>query len=209
MSKVLSNYIASLPKEIITKAQLLQILVNKIEGITFYDIAHLEGDFGIFKITDTLFFIESRWLKYNSQYLIETAYENMIIIFSPTFSKNGEFVHRTINIYNSIENTIWDIYSTQEESIDEPIVDFSIVGEEPDDTIENLIQSQGKIGEYLRLAGDYTDLMSFFKKLLSLSPIILPAPIPDFEGKIDEAFTYGLQEGVSGIQFIDIEPEVI
>jgi len=207
MSQIIYEYIDSLPKERISRNNLTDILRNKINGFRLSEMINLRGSLDIFKITDTLFYTESQGESYIFQNFTETAYENMIVTFNLIFSPMGYLTNTTINIYKLIDGDTWDIYMSKNYR-NEILVEFTIVAQGPDYPIENLIRSQGGIGEYVRLGGDHRDLVSFFKRLVALSPIILPEPILDFEGKIEEAFICPLRN-IVGIQFIDIEPEII
>jgi len=208
MSRVVINYIESLPKEYIIKKKFAQVVDSKIRGIVRFGGFNFTDNLQIFKITDTLFYLERYFPNKIPQHFIETAYENMIIGVKMFFGFDGRIISSHTDIYKLIDGDIWNIYLSHH-SNGETLVEFTVVGRRTFYDIENLIQSDTEAGEYVRLGGDYSDLTSFFKRLVSLSPIILPALFQNFEGKIEEAFNYPLQEGIVGIQFIDIDPETV
>jgi len=202
MSQVVINYIDSLPKESITKEELIYLLDNKI-GEYGRGAIYIKNS-EIYRITDTLFYVKTVTSQHIYQHFVETAYENMLIIFSLYYRRNTmELVISELFIYKLIEEDVWRISFVNGNE------DIRITSN--NDNIYGIseIPPGSSFGQYLSLAGEYADEASFVKKLVSFSPIILPSPIPNFEGKIEEAFTYLLQEGVTGIQFIDIDPETI
>jgi len=203
MSELITNFIDTLPKETVTREEFGSATNAKIaQFLTYFDSLRLTTD--IYKITDTLFYVKKQDALHVSQHFIETAYENMIISFELYFLKsNDKLYHSGANIYKLIAADTWCIsFVRQHGSFRDKFLQLTILNRGEDYEIAS-IRPQTQIGQYLQLGGDHSSLSSFFKKLVSYSPIILPAQLPSFPGKIEEAFVLH-QGGVVGIQFIDL-----
>jgi len=209
MSEVITNYVYSLPKEKVTKEQLDIAVNSKIPGISLNLFPR--GNSEIYKITDTLFYIQIVGSMYTCFQFVETAYENMIVSFKTYFNLLQELTGSETHIYKMIQGVVWSIRLTEiHDRFKETTFTFSKISTPRVYNISS-VSPQSQIGQYLSLGGSKDDEISFFKRLISHSPILLPAPLENFEGKVEEAFKYVfmLGEGISGIQFIDIEPETI
>jgi len=205
MVNVLRNYINTLPKETLTKRE-FRAFINDKYPETLQDVLVTSLLNKIYKITDTLFYLEydigSSAIR---QRFFETAYQDMAITFSLHFYIDT-LQTSTLAIYKVIEDEIYNVSFSNLYQFGETNLTFGVVGNDALINIYNVSPDE-PLGQYLQL-GEYdpSNPSAFIRRLISHSPIILPAPLEDFPGKINEAFTYFSPPGedVTGIQFIDL-----
>jgi len=210
MSRTVQSYVDGLITERVSVGDFREVINGKI----FMDILE-NDDHHIVKLTDTLYYatLDTDYGNYQEtlQQFVETAYEDMVVVFDVEYL-DASLYYICIKIYLFDGDSTWIIiykepYLYVMKSLLE-IVKNNLVGHDPNFPrykIEELILLQNRIGNFLKLAEPYSKRFrdEFMERLVLRYPIILPAPLEDFEGKIPQAFTYNPNVAIN--QAMDVE----
>jgi len=170
-----------------------------------------------YKITDTLLFYQGydTLLFYNQgyrYYFMETCYENVRsgCRFFPRLPMRAEIQVTVNNLVFTFYITADDLEITAENLILQRIEFLYFRREMQNWSIGVPMEElKGKLREILGELPNEDNEMELKLNLCKKFPMFFPSKVPEFEGKIHEFFKDDLSTHLVGVQFIDIEPEVV
>jgi len=163
------------------------------------------------KITDNLYCFSEKQGKCDHKCFIDIGYDNVVVAFNLLYYEDEKSIICFYYVFH-MHNDIFYAYEIQEFSkrkynilyYDEQLDIWRCIYRN-DRFLANyrMVENINRAITSLKVANN-EDIFLFMIKY----PLNIPFQLPEFERKIDEMFVSGLPQGITGIQFIDIEVEL-